>query len=302
MGLHFHLRDAAARGPRKRRAKLRRRLRPIVQNARAELAYKTALLSLVRRCTAAVERVLPSLKAKWPEPGAADGLSRARDADVPAEVLAAIKRASRTLGGLDKWAKRMVGLAVEANRDNVDRRLAGEIQRVIGIDVSGILRANTPLLSSMRVATKDNVALIRTIPKQHFDRVTKTVTEGWTAGARWESLVKQIARDGSVTENRARLIARDQTAKMNSAFNQERQQQVGIEEYEWSTSRDERVRPEHVDMDGKTCRWDDPPIVEDEPVHPGEAVNCRCVALPIVDVNALAAEAAGYAEEEMEAA
>jgi SPP1 gp7 family putative phage head morphogenesis protein len=247
------------------------------------MRYKAALLSLVGKCRAIVAKLIPGLKASWPtEQASADGRSFARDAGLSG-AQAQIKSAAGKLGNLDKWSKRMVGLAVEANKDNVDERLAEEIRRVIGIDVSAILRSNSGMLKSMKAATKDNIALIKTIPEQYFDRVTKTVTDGWTQGMRWETLVEQIQRDGSVTDNRAKLIARDQTSKMNAAFNQERQQQVGIEKYEWSTSKDERVRESHADMDGEICEWANPPIVDDEPAHPGEPVSCRCTSLPIVD-------------------
>lgn len=251
------------------------------------MRYKAALLSLVHRCTAIVAGLMPRLKASWPteQPEGADGRPFARD-DLSG-LKASIKSAAGRLGGLDKWSKRMVGLAVEANRENVDSRLAEEIRRAIGVDVSAILRGNAGMLQSMKAATKDNIALIKTIPEQYFDRVTETVTNGWNNGMRWETLVKQIERDGGVTENRAKLIARDQTSKMNAAFNQERQQQVGIEKYEWSTSRDERVRESHAEMDGRVCEWAKPPIVDGEPVHAGEAIACRCAAIPIVDEAAL---------------
>ena len=301
MGLHFAIPARAARDHRKRGAKSRRRrLRPIVPNAKAELAYKAALLSLVRRCRSLVDRALSSLKDKWPA-SAQDGRARARDEALPGDILKRSRLIAK-LGNLDKWAKRMVGLAVEANRDNVDRRLAEEIRRTIGVDVSAIFRSDAGLLRSMTAATKDNVALIKTIPEQYFDRVFSTVTDGWSQGLRWESLVEQIQRDGNITENRAKLIARDQTSKMNAAFNQERQQQVGIERYEWSTSQDERVRESHADMDGKTCEWANPPIVDGEPVHAGEAINCRCTALPIVDEAAVAEQAMAAEQEERLAA
>ena len=149
----------------------------------------------------------------------------------------------------------------------------------------------------------DNIALITSIPEKYFGRVEKTLTDGWTSGLRWESMVDQIAEDGHITENRAKLIARDQTAKMNSAFNQERQQQVGIEKYEWSTSEDERVRDSHAELDGQVFDWDDPPIVDGEKVNPGEAIQCRCVAIPYVDMGdaALGFETA-QPDEEQEAA
>ena len=297
MALHLAILAAANRGHRKRHGNARsvRRLRPVVPNAKAELAYKSGLLSLVRHCRKLIAAALVESKPHWTPRPTADGIVH----DGASDLLAAIHAAARKMGGLDAWAKRMVGIAVEANRDSVDTRLARVIKEAIGVDVSKLLDANGPLLQSMKAAADSNIALIKTIPPQYFDRVLETVSSGWTQGIRWESLVEQIQRDGDITESRAKLIARDQTAKMNSAFNQERQQQVGIERYEWSTSQDERVRESHAAMEGKECTWAEPPIVDDESVNPGEAINCRCTALPLVDMQALEI-AAGYGEQEQE--
>jgi SPP1 gp7 family putative phage head morphogenesis protein len=284
VALHLAILAAGARGHRKRHGNARpqRRLRPVRRNYRAELAYRAGLLQLVARCRELVVEEIKHLQPHWPRRHEGDSLL-ATDG-IPASVVEAVKRAAARLGNLDEWTKRVVGIVVAANRDSVDDRLAREIRRTIGVDVNAILRSNGPLLQSMRKATNENIALIKSIPEKYFERVKETITAGWVEGVRWEDLVKKIQEDGGVTESRAKLIARDQTSKMNAAFNQERQQQVGVEQYEWSTSQDERVRPSHADMDGKICEWANPPLVDDERVHPGEAINCRCVAIPVVDM------------------
>lgn len=299
MALHLAILAAAARGHRKRRGNSRpqRRLRPIRLNHRAELTYRAGLLQLVRRCRDEIAESIGQLKPYWPRPSAGDSV-RAADS-VPASTKQLIAKAKRKLGNLDHWAKRMTGLAVQANKESVDKRLAGAIRGAIGVDVSHILHANGPMLQSMTFATRNNVALIKTIPEQYFDRVYQTVTDSWTSGMRWESMVEQIQRDGEITENRAKLIARDQTSKMNAAFNQERQQQVGIEKFEWSTSEDERVRESHAELDGQVFDWNNPPVVDDEVATPGTPINCRCVAIPVIDMDLLgeASAAAAVAEE-----
>jgi SPP1 gp7 family putative phage head morphogenesis protein len=301
MALHLAILAAAARGHRKRHgnARPRRRLQAIRSNHRAELTYRAALLQLVYRCREIVEDAFDEFRAYWPRPNTGDSVT-STDA-VPTAAKQFIAKAKGKLGNLDAWAKRMAGLAAEANKDSVDSRLSREIQKAIGVDVSSILRANGPMLASMGEATQVNVALIKTIPEQYLDRIYKTVTDGWTQGMRWESLVEQIQEDGNITENRAKLIARDQTSKMNAAFNEERQQQVGIDKFEWSTSEDERVRESHAELDGKTFSWDDPPTVDGEVATPGSQVQCRCVAIPVVDMDILG-EAGGPGEDEREAA
>ena len=96
---------------------------------------------------------------------------------------------------------------------------------------------------------------------------------------------------------RARLIARDQTSKMNVAINMARQTSIGIEEYIWRTAKDRRVVgtpgglwPEgnamhgnHYKREGKTYRWDNPP----HDGHPGWPINCRCYPEPVLDPDKL---------------
>ena len=94
-------------------------------------------------------------------------------------------------------------------------------------------------------------------------------------------MIKQIQKIGRNTTKRAKLIARDQSSKLNSALNQQRQQNFGVEEYVWRTSGDERVRDNHRSKNGKTFRWDDPPK---DTGHPGQDVQCRCVAQPIINM------------------
>lgn len=290
MGLHIALLAAAARGHRRRHGNARRvrRLRPIRQSHKIELKYKYQLFQLVKHCRSVVEGALAELKPHWPRP-ATDSISQdARSHGSLHDVDQVFRAARAKLSNVDAFAKRVTRDTVAANRESVDDRLAAEIKRAIGVDVSGLLHANGPILQAMREATEANVELIKSIPAQYLDRVYETVTDAWTSGDRWESMVERIQEDGDITERRAKLIARDQTSKMNSAFNQERQQQVGIEKFEWSTSQDERVRESHADLDGQTFEWAKPPIVDGEPATPGSPVCCRCSAIPVIDMEELA--------------
>jgi uncharacterized protein with gpF-like domain len=83
----------------------------------------------------------------------------------------------------------------------------------------------------------------------------------------------------------------NQNLKRLAEENKKHMKELGLKLYEWSTASDERVRPSHVLMEGKICKWDDStvcsidgrtwkPRPEGAPiVHPGEEDGCRCVAL-----------------------
>jgi len=72
-----------------------------------------------------------------------------------------------------------------------------------------------------------------------------------------------------------------------AAMNQTAQEDAGVSEYVWHATIDTHTRQAHKDLDDGTYSWDDPPLLPenddsiDEPSHPGEAPNCRCVAEPV---------------------
>jgi len=165
------------------------------------------------------------------------------------------------------------------NQDN-KRKFYKSLEDSIGINLSSIAR-NENLTDLLVAKTQENVALIRSIPEEYFKKIETIVYEGTTQGSKAGSMISQIRKAGKVSENKARLIARDQTSKLNSALNQQRQQNIGVEEYIWVTADDGRVRESHADKDGKTFRWDKPPA---DTGHPGQDVNCRCVAQPIIKI------------------
>lgn len=142
-----------------------------------------------------------------------------------------------------------------------------------------------PIQASARV-----VALLPSIQENNVSLITKNVegiaeemlsilTAPENIGLETDALAELIQERIGVGESRAILIARDQTTKLNGAINEARQRDAGVKKYQWSTSGDERVREEHQSLDGETFGWDAQPTEG----HPGDAVMCRCVAIPIVE-------------------
>lgn len=266
-------------GLRKRRGRL---LRPVKPSHKVELWYKTQLLAIVAQLRrVAREELLPELNRLEPlYAKAADGM--ARDAQVPRRSLeTTFSRMAQRFGGIGQTAQRLSDLAVERNAEAVDERLKAAIKASLSIDISPVLNQSGPILDAMKAATKANIDLIKSIPEQYFEKLGEAVGKNMEAGMRFEDLAKEIERIGNVTESRAKLIARDQTSKMNGAFNEARQTSLGIDKYKWQTSGDERVREEHQANDGQVFSWNDPPATG----HPGHDVNCRCVAIPYFDLD-----------------
>ena len=131
-----------------------------------------------------------------------------------------------------------------------------------------------------------NVSLIETIPEQTLDKMHDIVYEGFTKGKTTTRIVNEIQRAYGISKRRAKLIARDQTAKLNGQIQQAQQRDAGIEEYIWYTTGDNRVRSSHRELHGKKFRWDDPPVNKDgRKCNPGEDYQCRCIGRPVFNRN-----------------
>lgn len=135
------------------------------------------------------------------------------------------------------------------------------------------------LAQEMNAFIGSNVSLIKTIDNRHFDTVQETIFRGARQGLRHEQIAKMVRSRYRITRNNARRIARDQINKFNGQLNMLRQQNIGVRQYTWQDSDDSRVRPEHRARDGDVFNWDNPPYDG----HPGEPVQCRCWARPVLD-------------------
>ncbi len=161
-------------------------------------------------------------------------------------------------------------------------RMAGEVAKgnargqaeLLGIKPSKITGPGDTIAK----AREANIALIDKAHREYAAQVSDILNDPANFGLRVEDLKDKLVERGDVSESRAELIARDQTLKLNGAITSERQQAAGVDSYVWSTSLDDRVRDEHAALEGQTFAWSDPP----EPGHPGEDIQCRCVAIPVV--------------------
>lgn len=183
-----------------------------------------------------------------------------------------------TGGGL----KRVIEKQSKAIADFGRRDMTAILTASLGVDV---FFREPWLAASMEAFTEQNVSLIKGLTGDAQKKIENEVFNAAHRGERWEELAPRLRAtiDGSM--GRAAFVARDQTAKFNSSLNRLRQKEAGIEEYDWSTSRDERVREMHADLEGQRFNWNEPPVTNPngDTNHPGEDYNCRCVAIPVLE-------------------
>lgn len=161
-------------------------------------------------------------------------------------------------------------------------------RRSFGIDVFSNSQQARNYLDA---ATYQNATLITSIPAQYLEQVSNIVMANMRAGMRPSFIEQQLVAQFGVTARRAKMIARDQTAKVQGELNKRKQVAAGFSYFRWVDSHDQRVRHHHREIADKVTdygkgvyRWDDLPLSDKgEPIQPGSDYNCRCVAVAVPD-------------------
>jgi SPP1 gp7 family putative phage head morphogenesis protein len=194
---------------------------------------------------------------------------------------------------LDKWSspqfrslsERLArGFVTSADRVNA-KRFDAQFP-TFGIDIFG---GSTAMQDYLSASVFDNTRLITSIPEQYLGLVDSIVMTNVRAGHRPSAIVKTLQEQFGITKNRAKLIARDQTAKINGDLTEQRQRSVGYEYFQWLDSDDSRVRTRHESIANKVTqyglgiyRWDNLPLSDKGvPIKPGQDYQCRCIARPV---------------------
>lgn len=149
-----------------------------------------------------------------------------------------------------------------------------------GSSLSSLLGINVfrdePYLASLAEGwVKENTSLIKSLPTRLHPEIEGIIRRGVMNGVAVSDLKAQIKARYGVTDYRAKLIAQDQTLKLNADLTRYRLMSVGVSTYTWRSVMDSRVRPEHAERNGKEYSWEKPPSGG---LHPGQEVRCRCRA------------------------
>lgn len=271
------------------RMKKAKRAKPVHPSRAVELNYKKELLGIVDQIMGSItDRALPRVLAY------AKAHNVTGDAVLSSYVTELNSIAQQHQMRLATKAPALAKKTVNQAQQKADEAVGKQMRAALGIDVAAIIaKSGIAFQQEMERLTRDNVDLISSFPEAMTNQLKAkwqaTFEEFHRTGMRWEGMVDALKNDVTVVrgtaEYRAKLIARDQAAKMNASFNETRQKSIGVRRYRWSASIDERTREAHAEADGQIFSWDDPQVVgvTGDLVHPGEDIQCRCVAIPIFD-------------------
>lgn len=143
----------------------------------------------------------------------------------------------------------------------------------------------------------ENARLIKSIPQQMLEKIADSVVIAVRSRHSISTLAGNLHKAFDISKHRAKIIARDQIAKLNGCLTRHRNVTFGITRYKWLTCRDERVRSSHDVLEGKICSWTDSSTFKNNindskwqqrssiggaTFHPGLDIMCRCTSIAIL--------------------
>lgn len=179
-----------------------------------------------------------------------------------------------TFTAISKFNERQFKLVVKGNTGLKlpDVMPGAPSSSILGVNV---FRSEPYLVPLAEGWVKANTSLIKSLPTDLHLQLEGIIRRGVMNGSSVKDLTATIKARYGVLESRARLIAQDQTLKLNADLTRYRLLSVGVKEYVWRSVQDSRVRPEHAERNGKTYSWNKAPAGGQ---HPGQEVRCRCRA------------------------
>lgn len=225
--------------------------------------YHGAMLQLVRQMTKATHAALAPKQTMDEAPGSV--------------IAKLVKR-------FEKLFEDKAPRIIDDMLQGVDRNSAQQVTKSLSELSGGLkIKPNADMADRLAAAAAENVSLIKSIPEQYFERVTKAFVDSQTQGSDFVDALQKIS---GITERRAKNIADDQTRKTFNSLNAGRMAHAGVRKAEWIHSRGGlHPRELHLDFDGEEFDLEQGAPVGDDGgyVMPGEEPNCRCTFRPLIN-------------------
>lgn len=217
-----------------------------------------------------VERIMPVYERQL-GPGVRDSVDDVEGANETAA--AALNRLVLTLDDLlEDWVVRV---------EEWHRGRFSQLFTPVGVKLDTLI-GRGDVRRTLQATLAENLSLIRSLNDQMRNGISGAVFRGLTARSPARDVAREIRKVTGVGQRRAELIASDQLQKLSGSLDQERQEQVGLDEFEWAHSRKRFPRQEHVARNGKRYKWSSY-VGKNDP--PGRAIRCGCRARAVLPLD-----------------
>jgi len=125
----------------------------------------------------------------------------------------------------------------------------------------------------------ENSNLITSLTSQYQDKVNETILRGYTLNKSADEIKDEIEALQKSVLARGKLIAKDQSNKINNAIQRVRLTELGITRVVWDHGSAFRFEPResHIHATGTVFNLLDGCLIDGEYIQPGELIGCKCV-------------------------
>lgn len=272
----------------------------------AEVKYRRELLAIINAINANFKQQISPIIAQNKKPiiDAAGSNAYIQDGFIKeiSEKLSVFQLLLNLDDRSQRFAHEFVGMVNTVNAAKMDNAI-----KAAGFEVSQLksIAESEGITNAIEAMTAENAGLITRMSDDYIHKIQSAVVDNYLEN-KFEGkggLQRELQRISGISKNRAKLIARDQTAKITGVMNQIRQEASGAVGYQWHNMRDQRVRGNpagkypnskynHWNREGRYYLWrpmKNPPIAPDgKPFRqppkdgsPGIPINCRCYSSPV---------------------
>lgn len=254
-------------------------IRSIYPNKGVELAYKKRLQSMIYDMQRSVVYwVTSAYRNNTPR------VAQLAEDATPSEKMNKVlnELGKRWIDTFEKWAPKIAEVYVTdlwKATDSAFRQALKSAGWTVEFKVTPAVR------DALNASVIENVNLIKSIPTTYFDQVNGIVMRSYTAGRDLATMTKELNALYPKAKDRAELIARDQSNKLNATVNRTRRMELGITEAIWMHSGGgKEPRQSHVAANGKKFNVEKGALIDGEWIQPGEKINCRCTSRAVLPI------------------
>jgi uncharacterized protein with gpF-like domain len=132
---------------------------------------------------------------------------------------------------------------------------------------------------------QEQINLITNIPQQYEYKVNIAVFEAITRGRDMKYLQKELMQINTITEKRAKLIAKNQIDYATGVINLARASDLGFTHSKWKHSSASKVpRQSHKEANNRIFETAKGCLIEGEYIVPGQKINCNCYTVVVIEI------------------
>lgn len=242
--------------------------------------------------TAAISKEIRGLNGKW------DNNTKSfivRPEDLPVEIIAVaadsnLKRArihNEAISFVESALDNLPVSAIDTVSNETLQEISEDLREQLAETASGVSGLWVPSIPTQTILDrKEAIAEAqRGIVEKTLLRIKRDIEGNKDSLSDIDRLSRLMKNERDMAKLKIEESADQQASEYVAEHRKILYKPIGMEAYVWRTCGDEKVRDGHKALNGRVFKWDDPPIEDPHTghrAHPGEAMNCRCTAVPLI--------------------